>query len=81
MIKDLFPSSADFTVAIFKIPQISKHVSAVLWEVIITGVQKRVSIVFSLIELKGFYQNFEISFILIRKDLELNFETKIVEIH
>ena len=30
MLKELFPGSADFTVTIFKIPQISKHFSAML---------------------------------------------------
>ena len=30
MLKELFPGSTDFTVSIFKIPQISKHFSAML---------------------------------------------------
>ena len=30
MLKELFPGSTDFTEAIFKIPQISKHFSAML---------------------------------------------------
>ena len=30
MLKELFPGSTDFTVAVFKIPQISKHFSAML---------------------------------------------------
>ena len=30
MLKELFPGSTDFTVAIFKIPQMSKHFSAML---------------------------------------------------
>ena len=30
MLKELFPGSTDFTVAIFKIDQISKHFSAIL---------------------------------------------------
>ena len=31
MLKELFPGSTDFTVAIFKIPQISKHFWAMLF--------------------------------------------------
>ena len=30
MLKELFPGSTDFTVAIFKVPQISKHFSVML---------------------------------------------------
>ena len=30
MLKELFPGSTDFTVAMFKIPQMSKHFSAML---------------------------------------------------
>ena len=31
MLKELFPGSTDFTVAMFKIPQMSKHFSAMLY--------------------------------------------------
>ena len=35
MLKQLFPGSTDFTEVIFKIPQISKHFSAMLLKVTI----------------------------------------------
>ena len=34
MLKELFPGSTDFTEAIFKIPQISKHFSAMLFGIV-----------------------------------------------
>ena len=47
MLKELFPGSADFTVAIFKIPQISKHFSAMLLIQLIAPVQNDIGLSFT----------------------------------